>query len=334
MGKLDLRELGEFGLIEAIRRRTRGERGSWVHGIGDDAAVLRPRVGCDVVLTTDALIEDVHFRWRTTDALSLGQKALAASLSDLGAMGAEPVGCLLTLGLPAAASGERLDAFLRGLLRRARAAKCPLVGGDTVRARAWTVSVTAVGQLPRGTALLRSGARAGDRILVTGALGGSALGLALLERGDQTRKGAAPFVRRHLRPAPPWGAGAVLRRRGWGGGVIDVSDGLASDLAHVLAASGVGADVHLDRLPLPRGARSMAESLGLDAEALALSGGEDYELIFTVRRSAPVAAVIASALGCRVTEIGTVQAGRGARYFRDGVRTSAPERGFEHFKTP
>jgi thiamine-monophosphate kinase len=208
------------------------------------------------------------------------------------------------------------------------------VGGDTVRARDWTLSVTAVGQLPRGTALLRSGARAGDRILVTGALGGSALGLALLERGDRTRKGAGPFVRRHLRPAPPWGAGAVLRRRGWGGGVIDVSDGLASDLGHVLAASGVGADLHLERLPLPRGARSMAKSLGLDAEALALAGGEDYELIFTVRRSAPVADVIERALGCRVTEIGTVQAGRAVRYFRDGARTSAPDHGFEHFKTP
>ncbi len=333
MAKLELGTLGEFGLIEALRRRARRAGGPWVEGIGDDAAVLRPRPGHEIALTSDALIEDVHFRWATTDARSLGAKTLAVSLSDLGAMGARPLGCLLSLGLPADATGERIDGFLRGLLGTARAARCPLVGGDTVRARAWMLSLTAVGELPRGQALWRRGARPGDRILVTGALGGAALGLALLERGEGGAPSAGPFVRRQLRPAPPWQAGERLRRSGLATAAIDLSDGLVQDLGHVLRASRVGADLELERLPLPRGMGAACQRAGLDPERLALAGGEDYELLFCVRPRAPAAQLFSRRLRCPVSEIGRIRRGRGLALFRAGTRVLAPTRGFEHFKS-
>ena len=333
LAKLDLRAVGEFGLIEALRRRARASP-RWRVGIGDDAAVLRPRAGRELVLTCDALIEDVHFRWRSTSAPALARKALMVNLSDLSAMGAAPLGFLLALGLPARTRSERLDGFVTALLRAAADADCPLVGGDTVCAPVWTIAVTAVGELPRGRALRRGGARPGQRILVTGELGAAALGLALLERGRGGGRAARPFVRRQLAPAPPWRAGVILRRAGLATAAIDVSDGLAQDLGHVLRASGVGADLELERLPLARGFARQCARHGLDPLQLALAGGEDYELLFCAPARGPSAARLAARLGCRVTEIGRVRKGRGLALFRGGVRTSAPPEGFEHFKTP
>ena len=146
--RLDLSAIGEFGLIEAIRRRARARGGAWKLAIGDDAAVLRPRPGHDVVVTTDALVEGVHFRFETTDPRSLGRKALAVNLSDLMAMGARPSGFLLALALPHDADPERIEGVVAGLLAEARAAGCPLVGGDTVASSSWTLVVTALGQVP------------------------------------------------------------------------------------------------------------------------------------------------------------------------------------------
>ncbi len=332
MAGLDLRKLGELGLIEVLRRRARVARGVWRLGIGDDAALLRPRPGYDLALTTDTLVEGVHFRWETTDAPSLGRKTLAVNLSDLGAMGARPLGFLLDLCLPVDASPAVLDGAMRGLLSEARIARCPLIGGDTSSGPVWVLSVTALGEVPRGSALRRSGAGPGERLLVTGTLGGAALGLALLERGQSSVAGARPFVRRQLRPRAPYQAGARLLRSGSATAAIDISDGLASDLAQLLAASGMGADVQLGRLPLARGMRSLCERLGLDAEELALHGGEDYELLFCLSPNAPSAAVFARRLGCRVTELGVIRAGRGARYLRDGQTISISPQGFDHFK--
>ena len=200
---MDLRRLGEFGLIEAIRRRARGDGRVWRVGIGDDAAVLRARPREELVFSTDALVEDVHFRWQTTDSRSLGDKSLAVNLSDLGAMGAKALGCLLTLGVPADVESARLDGFLAGLLRVARTSHCPLVGGDTVRAPLWLISVTVVGSVAPGRALLRSAARAGDRIFVSGELGGAAAGLALLAQSGPVTPSERRLVRRQLRPRPP-----------------------------------------------------------------------------------------------------------------------------------
>ncbi len=322
--------LGEFGLIEAIRRRARVDRPEWRVAIGDDAAVLRPRRGAELVWTTDTLVEDVHFRWSLTDAHSLGAKSLAVSLSDLGAMGARPLGFLLSLALPGAADPTLVQRFISGILACARAARCPLVGGDTVSARSWVVTVAAVGDVPQGRALLRSGARPGDRIFVTGSLGEAALGLRELERGE--RRGAA--VRRQLAPKPPLEVGPKLLRLRLASAAIDLSDGLAQDLGHLADASGVAAEVELERLPLARSLRTKALALGLDPQGLALHGGEDYELLFTAPLRAPSAATLARRLGCRISEIGSIRRGRGVHFTQRGQVVSVPARGWDHFKTP
>ncbi len=329
---IDLDALGELGLIETIRRRVGEPGGAWLRGIGDDAAVLRPPSGADLVWTADALVEDVHFRWRTTDARSLGHKALAVNLSDLNAMGAKPLGFLLTLGLPGATDPAALDAFLRGLLASARRFGCPLVGGDTVSAPLWSLSVSAVGSVHRGAALRRGGARAGDRILVTGTLGAAALGLELLEAGPLRGPGQRRFAACHLRPQPPLSVGPKLARSGLATAAVDLSDGLERDLSHVLRESGVGAEIWLDALPLPRGLRDLSRERGLDPESLAVAGGEDYELLFSVRSRAPLSSVLARRLGCRVTEIGVVRHGRGIRFLRAGKRIRGGFSGYEHFK--
>lgn len=325
---------GEFGLIAAVRRAVGEVRGSWRVGIGDDAAVLRVPAGSELVSTVDALVEDVHFRFRTTDVRSLGRKSLAVNLSDLGAMGAVPAGCLVALGVPMHTPPERLDGFLRGLLAEARVSGCPLVGGDTTRSAAFWVSVTAFGFVRRGRALVRSAARPGDRIFVTGTFGASALGLALLESGRGDAPDERPFARRHRVPRPPFRAGARLARQRGIGAAIDVSDGLVGDLAHVARESGVAIDLDVDRVPLPAGAARVHARLGTDALGAALFGGEDYELAFSARGGAPSAAELSRALGVRVREIGRARRGRGVRLLRAGKPVQVPGSSWDHFKGP
>jgi len=330
---VNLRELGEFGLIEAIRRRAAQAHPGWRVSIGDDAAAFVPTRGEELVATTDALVEDVHFRWRTTDPRSLGHKALAVNLSDVGAMGARPIGFLLTLGLPRRLAPKLLDRFFAGLLKLARASKCPLVGGDIVRSPAFTATVTAFGSVRAGRALLRSGARAGDRLFVTGSLGAAAAGLRLVEGRGARSAAERALVRRQIAPTPPWRAGARLVEARLSRAAIDVSDGLAQDLGHVARASGVGARVDVEKLPLARGLARAAERIGVDPLALALAGGEDYELLFTCARGAPSAAVLSRRLACRVTEIGVITAARGVTFTRAGVAFAPPSAGFQHFRS-
>jgi len=331
VARFDLGRIGEDGLVRLLRTRAGSPGPRWSVGIGDDAAVLRPRAGQEIVITTDALMEGVHFRWRTTDPRSLGHKALAVNLSDVAAMGAVPLGFVLSAGLPPRTSAKRLSGFVAGLLAESRSASCPLVGGDSVRAETWSLALTVFGEVPRGRALLRSGARPGDRVFVTGTLGGSALGLAVLERGAGRRRGAKAFVSRQRRPRPPLSVGPGLLRRGWATAAMDLSDGLARDLGRLLAASGVGADIDAQSLPLPRGARALCAGLDLDPHALALHGGEDYELLFCAPPGAPTAARMSRALGSRVSEIGRIRRGRGLDV--GGQRAgSAGGIGWSHFK--
>jgi thiamine-monophosphate kinase len=248
-------------------------------------------------------------------------------------MGAKPLGCLLTLGVPGDVDPRRLDGFLAGLLQLANTSHCPLVGGDTVRAPLWLISVSVVGAVARGRALLRSGARAGDRIFVTGELGGAAAGLALLAASaGAATSGERRLVGRQLRPRPPHGAGAVLVRARLSRAAIDVSDGLAQDLGHVARESGVAAQVEVERVPLAAGLARAASRLGLDPMGLALSGGEDYELLFAAPRGGPSAEVYARRLSCRVTEIGSFARGSGVHFTRGGRPYELEATGFAHFK--
>jgi thiamine-monophosphate kinase len=313
-----LTDVGEFGLIARIARIAGRVPGGpdVLLGIGDDAALLRLRPGEDLALTSDAFVEDVHFRFATDPPRALGRRALVANLSDLAAMGARPLGFTLALAAPPSLELRIALAVARGLVEEGRRVGCPLLGGNVSRARETSLTVAACGAVRRGRALRRDAARPGDRLLVTGALGASALARARSERlGTPLRR--VPEAR--LR------AGRTLARLRWMGACIDVSDGLLADLLHVLEASGVGAELDAAAVPRPRGLEAACRRLRLDPARLVLGGGEDYELLFTVRPAAPPAGALARRLGVAVTEIG--------RIVRRGLRLrGAPARdGWRHF---
>ncbi len=311
-----LRELGEFGLIARIERAARRHRRgpTVVLGIGDDAALLRPRAGEDVALSTDALVEGVHFRFRTESARHVGRRALAAALSDLAAMGARPLGFTFALAAPPDLPARAAQGVVAGLLFEAARHACPLVGGNVSRARETSLTLAVVGAVARGRALTRAGARAGDRLVVTGVLGAMALAVARAERGQ------GPLRRV---PVPRLRAGRALARLPGIGGCIDVSDGLEADAHHLLAGTDLAPEIDAARLPRPRGFGAACARLGLDPGQLALAGGEDYELLFTVRHNGPSAALLARRLGVAVSDVGRVVQSSRAR-----ARSPA---GFRHF---
>jgi thiamine-monophosphate kinase len=252
-------------------------------GIGDDGAVLASGGPRDWVLSCDASLDGVHFRVASTPPDSVGYKGLARAASDLAAMGAEPQFFLLTLALPADRTGKWLDGFLRGMGRAARELRIRLVGGDTTKSARVSVSITVIGEVGRGLAVRRSGARPGDVIYVSGALGRAALGLALIGAGRSSRS-LAGLLKPHLYPKIPIALGAWLARHRLASAMMDLSDGLSTDLARLCQASGVGARLKVDEIPavkIPEAAQAPGSSR-LDARRLALHGGEDYQLLFTV----------------------------------------------------
>lgn len=301
--------------------------------MGDDAAVLRLPPDSELVATIDALVEGVHFRCDWSQPEDLGWKALAVNVSDLGGMGARPVSALLTLSLPEDTPVEWVDRLYRGLRDCSAAYGCPVVGGDTVRSRSGiTLSVAALGAVPAGKAVTRAGARAGDLVCVTGTLGDSGAGLALLERGEPVAKELQGPVAWHMRPRPPVEAGAVLAELGLATAMMDLSDGLASDLRQIAGRSGVGAEVEVERLPISDAARQAALDLGADPARWALYGGEDYQLLFMVspERFAEVSPALGP-LGVTATIVGRV-AGRGLTLCtEDGRRIPLSPQGFHHF---
>jgi thiamine-monophosphate kinase len=333
--RLTARALGELGLIAGIRRRWGAAGPGVALGIGDDAAVVAP-AGQSVLLTTDTLVEDVHFRRATTGFADLGAKALAVNVSDIAAMGGEPRWALLALVLPGDTAAADVEAFLDGVGEEARRDGVAVVGGDTCASPdRIVVTVTLVGTV-LGAPLTRAGARPGDAILVTGTLGASAAGLATLDAPDlPAPPDAVAAVRRaHWRPTPRGAEGRAIRAAGVATAMIDLSDGLAKDLGHVAAESGVGATVELGALPVDRATTAVARAAGADPLIWAVGGGEDYELLFTA--PAPeadrLAARVTAATGTPVTRIGRIEpAGAGVRY-RDAAgrpRTLPP--GFQHF---
>ncbi len=305
---------GELALLQEIRARSpRASRSGLRLGIGDDCALLAPRTGEEIAVTTDLSIAGRHFRldWHQPEAV--GHRALARGLSDLAAMGARPVAAFLSLGVPreltqaAGIAGRRssrrswVQRFLDGLLALAEAHKTPLAGGDLAEAPVALADIILVGALPKGRALLRSGARAGDLLYVTGSLGGAAAGLARLARLASASSQKPPRIpnklafnlRPHLFPEPRIAQGLWLQRRGLASAALDISDGLSTDLAHLCQESGVAAEVDAALLPIHPAAT-------LDE---ALHGGEDYELLFTAPPAARLPRLLA---GIPVTCIGRV----------------------------
>jgi thiamine-monophosphate kinase len=343
----------EKALIVQIRRMTQGltrqrkprgkaqptsvslrSRSAILTGIGDDCAVLRLPAGYDSLVTTDFSLEGIHFRrdWHPSD--SVGHRCLARGLSDIAAMGGDPVAAFLSLALPRDLPQSWVNGFVRGLLRLAEQHGVALAGGDTSESPAGVLAdIIVLGTVPKGKAVLRSGARPGDLIYVSGELGGSAAALALMMESGETattevaarRKELARKFRRHFYPEPRIELARRLREQGLVTAMIDTSDGLSTDLAHLCHESGVGAEI--DSALVPRARVGRDKTVDLD---LALHGGEDYELLF----AAPVARRIPARLaGVSLTRIG--QIARGSRVLlRDGrgrLSKFIPH-GWEHFR--
>lgn len=314
----------EAAIIERYFRRPPG-REDVLLGIGDDAALLAPPVGQALAVAVDTLVEGTHF-YPGTDPQALGHRALAVNLSDLAAMGAEPAWCLLSLSLPRP-DAAWLAAFSAGLLALADRHRVALVGGDTVRGPL-ALTVTVHGFVPAAQAIRRSGARPGDGIWVTGHPGDAVAGRLAQAAGAEASGPEVPaLLQRFLYPEPRVAAGLALR--GLASAMIDVSDGLHQDLARLLAASGAGGELAVESLPLSPALQARA---GDEAVALALTGGDDYELCFTLpERQAGRLAELSRGWDCPVTRIGTVTASSGLSLLRAGEAFPLPPGGFRHF---
>ncbi|TLM63151.1 MAG: thiamine-phosphate kinase [Deltaproteobacteria bacterium] len=325
-----LSELGEFRLIDAIRARTGTAAG--VHrGIGDDAAELELPPGHRLLTSTDLLLEDVHFRLDWTSAFDLGRKAVAVNLSDIAAMGGAPRFLYVGLACSGATEVAQLEAFVDGVLTEAAEHGAVLVGGDTCRSPGpWIISVTIEGTAPAGKAVGRDGARPGDAVLVSGTLGDSALALALWQQGLTPEPWLAE---RHTRPVPRVALGRGLAEAGLATAMIDLSDGIASDLEHILQASGVGAEIRRAAVPLSPPFRARLERQP-ELFDLALGGGEDYELLCTVP-AARVAEALAVGERCGVplSAVGAITPAGTGLQLRDDAGTVRPlrVRGYDHF---
>ncbi|HEV8187955.1 MAG TPA: thiamine-phosphate kinase [Pyrinomonadaceae bacterium] len=323
----------EFDFIDALRQRTAAAGHSLVAGIGDDAAVLRSTPGKETVLTADLLVEDIDFRRTTTPPYLLGHKALAVSLSDIAAMGARPLWSMVSIGVPEDVWGtDFVERLYDGLLDLASRYGVQLIGGDTSRTNERIVIDSIVsGECAAKMAVMRSGAQVGDQVFVTGSLGAAAAGLRLIERGahlaeqnlaDDDSQKLDHILLRQLRPEPRVGWGIVIGEERLATSMIDLSDGLSSDLNRLCAASNVGALIDSALLPVDDRVTELCGRRALDPLQLALHGGEDFELLFTVNPD-NVARLPRRVDGVEIKRIGEITDSR------DGVRISEGARVWE-----
>jgi len=330
----------EFEFIRTLRERA--STSSSVTGIGDDAAVFQPTAGKETVVTTDLLVEDIDFRRTTISPYLLGHKALAVSLSDIAAMGARPRWLLISIGVPSDIwQTDFIDRLYNGLFELANRYDVQLIGGDTSRTEEKIViDSIVIGECFAGRAVKRSGAAPGDQIFVTGSLGGAAAGLRLVERGahlaeqnfhDEDSQKLDHVLLRQLRPEPRVGWGIVLGDEKLATSMIDISDGLSSDLNHLCSASSVGALIDSSLLPIDSQVTELCGRRALDPLQLALHGGEDFELLFTIK-PADVPLLPRRVDGASITRIGEI------RTQDDGVKISERARiwdlnpgGWKHF---
>ncbi|QNE39897.1 thiamine-phosphate kinase [Hymenobacter sp. NBH84] len=289
-----LNALGEFGLINRLQQTITLRQPSTTLGIGDDAAILSPTAGQDTVISTDLLVEGVHFDLTFCPLKHVGYKAVAVNVSDVAAMNATPTQIVVGIAVGARYSVEAIEEMYEGMRLACEAYNVDLVGGDTTASRGGlTISVTVLGQVAQGQAVRRSGAQSNDLLCVTGDLGGALLGLQVLEREKQAWQADPEFqpelekysyvVQRQLRPEARMDIIYELRELGiMPTSMIDISDGLASETLHLCQASGVGARIFTENLPIANPTLEVAEEFNLDPIMCMLNGGEDYELLFTV----------------------------------------------------
>ncbi len=336
----------EFDLIRALHRRHGRRSPSVIQGIGDDAAIITSRAGHWTVLTTDLLTEGIHFDLRTATMADVGFRAAAANLSDIAAMGATPQYLLVALAIPHTGTSRQVHQLYRGMMAACHPHRVGLIGGDTsASSSGWFLSLTLIGMVPPRKALFRSGAQVGDGLYVTGTIGDSLAGLRLLNepkpRASRHPRTAALstkhrqfLIGRHLRPTARVAEGQWLSTHHFATSSIDISDGLSGDLRHICEESHVGVELDLGTLPLSPACRAYATSRKLDPVDLALTGGEDYELLFTVSlRQRPRLERTALKQRFSLTCIGTIHP------FRFGMQALSPHgtrhrlanRSYEHF---
>ncbi|MGQ9778550.1 MAG: thiamine-phosphate kinase [Bacillota bacterium] len=333
---MELKEIGEFGLIDRLRVGCL-HGGGVIRGIGDDAAVLEFTPGALVLATCDMLVEGRHFLRQHITPYQLGRKALAVNLSDIAAMGGTPRHVLVSIGLPPDLGVEFVEGIYEGMKGLAAATSVNIVGGDTVAAPVLTLDLTVLGEVESERLVLRCGARPGDLLLVTGELGASAAGLALLLAAKKTavpEEVARSLLAAHLEPRPRLAEGRFLA--GKATAMIDISDGLASEVHHICAESGVGAVVWAERVPIGPATREAARLLGRDPLDWALYGGEDYELLFALPpgRAEEVTLCLTATTGTPVGVIGECRpAEEGIRLcYPSGESVPLSPGGFDHFR--
>jgi len=340
-----LEEIGEFGLIARLRQRVERPDNRVLVGIGDDAAVIKTAPGELLLLTTDVLVEGVHFDRRIAGFWHIGWRAMAANVSDIAAMGGLPGHALVSICLPETVGIEDVDRIYQGMQAVADEYSFGIVGGDTVSSpRGMVLSICLTGEAAEGDLMLRDGAREGDLICVTGELGGSQAGLAMLQAELLSSGGADepvqleewPQVRdRHLQPRPRLKEARLLAQMGGVHAMIDVSDGLAGEVGHIVEESGVGAEVREKDVPIGSQTRRVAEHLGGSALDYALHGGEDFELVFTVSPSDAdrIGKEIRDQTGTTVSMVGKILPAEGGVVLisPQGKKTKLISEGYRHF---
>lgn len=326
-GASQLSDLGEFGLIDRIRTRFPAPEG--VTGIGDDCAVIPQRSGRDTLVSTDMLVEGTHFLRADISPYCLGWKSAAVNVSDIAAMGGRPTATFLSVALPAGLSPDWVEEFLRGYAELSERFGIALLGGDTTASPdRICINVAVLGECPSGHALLRSTARPGDLVCVTGPLGDSAAGLKAILAGLERDADVQALIDRHYLPLPRVAEGQLLAATPGVHAMMDISDGIGSDLGHILDASGVSAAIDVPALPLSAALRRVCARQGWDAAELAIGGGEDYELLFTCTPEAEIGLEVPHTV---IGEIGALnrQAADNRIVWRGADR---PIAGYDHFK--
>ncbi|BCJ87193.1 thiamine-phosphate kinase [Effusibacillus dendaii] len=336
---MKLQDVGEFGLIELLRAKLQPVDQSVVVGIGDDAAVLSYDAAMNVLLTTDMLVEGIHFREDTIDFQSLGWKSMAASISDIAAMGGIPKHAVISLAIPPSYEILKLEQLYEGIAEIGRLHHTCIIGGDITKTNGpLVISVTLTGQTEQGQALLRSGAQVGDLVFVTNCIGGSAAGLACLQSDRRTLLTPDQQIKLlhfHQRPQPQVQAGRILAGSGFCSSCNDISDGLASELHEIASASGVSIRIEESRLPIDSSVRNFARIDGSDPVNWALYGGEDYQLTGTINPLGYASVLTEFQLhGLEMSIVGRVVQGTGVLLERlSGETIPLAASGYNHFTT-
>ena len=326
----------ERDLINLFISKDHASINSLIKGIGDDCAVICEHDDTYWLVTTDMLVENIHFNLSWHPPFELGRKSVSVNFSDIAAMGGKPLFVLLSIAVPTNIDEKWIGDFARGIKSQVNSYGSILIGGDTVRSSTLTINVTVIGKISGYQPIYRDTARAGENVYVSGELGNSAAGLQIFQGNDVQKISQLvdirPFTQRHLDPEPDIVLGGLLAESGMITSMQDLSDGLATDLAHICSKSSIGAEIDADKLPANESLKLVAEHLGVDPIQFQVSGGEDYHLVFTVKKGMDEELIkfLAQKEQGPITRVGVTKKGRGVFLNRSGTLEDITFGGFEH----